>query len=98
MTRRFDLRRLPLGLVFLASSVAVLLWILKGNWWLVRDRPLQFLRATLLLVPVAAFFGAMMTLVLWYVLRVVLPGILRARRLSMIRYQRALRRTHEDLE
>jgi hypothetical protein len=96
MSRRFDIRRVPLGLLFLGSAAVVFGYLLSGYWWLWRVNVAEFTFRALVLIPAASFFGALATLILWYLFRIALPGATRFRRLRMIRYQRSLRQRTND--
>jgi hypothetical protein len=90
--RRFDLRRLPIGLLFAVSFAGLYYLLLNSYGPLLRYDPGGFFLRALIFLPVVLFFAALATLILWYIFRITLPGIVRYRRLQMVRYQRALRR------
>lgn len=91
MRKRFDIRRVPMTYLFLASALAIFVYLLRNYLWLFRYNVTDFLLRIVFLIPVVLFFAALATLILWYVFRILLPGLLRFRRLRMIRYQRSLR-------
>jgi len=94
--RRLDIRRIPLGLLFLLATVAIFLYLVRIYLWLLHYNVGAFFLHSLTLIPVAMFFAALVTLILWYLFRILLPGITRYRKLRMIRYQRSLRRRAYD--
>jgi hypothetical protein len=89
--KRFDIRRIRLAFLFLGASAAIFIYLLRSYLWLFRYNLADFLLRIIFLLPVVIFFAALATLILWYVFRILLPGLLRFRRLRMIRYQRSLR-------
>ena len=83
--------------LFLTMEGAVLVYLVSGNLRVLRYDPGALLLQMLMLIPVSLFFATLATLILWYLFRMLLPGLLRFRRLRMIRYQRSLRvRDHEQ--
>lgn len=98
MRHSFDIRRVPLTLLFAGTFGVIFGYLAPDYVWLYHYNPADFLLRLLLLVPVAAFFAALATLILWYLFRIALPGLLRYRRLRMIRYQRSLRPRREVLD
>src|SRR5258708_39610208 len=95
MRKHFDIRRVPMAFLFLGAAIAIVAYLLRSYLWLFRYNLTDFLLRIVFLIPVVLFFAALATLILWYVFRIVLPGLLRFRRLRMIRYQRSLR-SRED--
>jgi len=91
MRRGLDIRRVPMTFLFLGASAVIFGYLLRSYLWLFHYSLGDFLLRLLFLIPVVFFFGALATLILWYVFRIFLPGILRFRKLRMIRYQRSLR-------
>jgi hypothetical protein len=96
MRKGFDIRRVPITFLFLGATVAFLVYLLHGYLWFFRYNTVTFLLRVLIMIPVALFFATLATLILWYLLRILLPGMLRYRRLRMIRYQRSLRTRNND--
>ena len=97
MRRRFDIRRIPLTLLFVGTAGIIFGYLAPDYVWLYHYNFGDFILRLLLLIPVAAFFASLATLILWYLFRITLPGLLRYRRLRMIRYQRSLRPRREEL-
>jgi hypothetical protein len=95
--KHLDIRRVPMTFLFLGAAAAIFVYLLRSYLWLFRYNPMDFFLRVVFLVPVVLFFAALATLILWYVVRILLPGLLRLRRLRMIRYQRSLR-TRDDKE
>ena len=91
MSRTFDFRRIPLWIPFLAMAAAVLVYLSRSYLWMWRFNPAALLIRIVVLIPVALLFAALATLIVWYLFRMVLPGLTRYRQLRMIRYQRSLR-------
>jgi hypothetical protein len=91
MRKGLDIRRVPMTFLFLGAAIAIFLYLLRSYLWLFRYNLTDFLLRIVFLVPVVLFFAALATLILWYVFRILLPGLLRFRRLRMIRHQRSLR-------
>jgi hypothetical protein len=91
MRKRFDIRRVPVTFLFLGAAVVIFVYLLRSYLWLFRYNLTDFFFRLVLLLPVVFFFAALATLILWYVFRILLPGLFRFRRLRMIRYQRSLR-------
>jgi hypothetical protein len=89
--KSFDIRRVPMTFLFLGASAAIFSYLLRSYLWLFRYNLTDFLLRIIFLLPVVLFFAALATLILWYVFKILLPGLLRFRRLRMIRYQRSLR-------
>ncbi len=96
MRRRFDIRRVPLTLLFVGTAGIIFGYLAPDYVWLYHYNVTEFILRLLLLVPVAAFFAALATLILWYLFRIALPGLLRYRRLRLVRYQRSLRPRREE--
>lgn len=78
-------------LLFLGASAAIFVYLLRSYLWLFRYNLTDFFLRIVFLLPVVFFFAALATLILWYLFRILLPGLFRFRRLRMIRYQRSLR-------
>lgn len=91
MRRSFDIRRIPLSLLFVGTAGLVFGYLAPDYVWLYHYNLSDFIVRLLLLIPVSVFFAALATLILWYLFRILFPGLLRYRRLRMIRYQRSLR-------
>jgi hypothetical protein len=96
MRRAFDIRRVPMAFLFVGAAAGIFIYLLPNYLWLFRYNAAEFFLRVLFLVPVVFFFAALATLILWYLFRISLPGLLRYRRLRMIRYQRSLRRRNDD--
>ena len=97
MRRRFDIRRVPLTLLFVGTTGIIFGYLAPDYVWLYHYNVTEFVLRLFLLIPVAAFFAALGTLILWYLFRITLPGLLRYRRLRLIRYRRSLRPRLNDL-
>ena len=97
MRRHFDIRRVPLTLLFVGTAGIIFGYLAPDYVWLYHYNFTDFLLRLLLLIPVAAFFAALATLIFWYLFRIALPGLLRYRRLRLIRYQRSLRPRREAI-
>ena len=92
MRRRYDLRQIPVSVLFLAAVVGILYYLIRPDLRQVLNDPVGVLIRAGVLVPVALFFAVLATLILWYLFRIFLPGVIRYRRLRILRYRRAIRR------
>ncbi len=96
MPRGFDIRRVPLTFLFLVAALAIFAYLLGGYLWLFQFNKRELFIRAMVLIPAALFFAALATLILWYLFRILLPSLLRFRRLRMIRYRRSLRSRKDD--
>lgn len=83
-------------ILFVGASAAIFVYLLRSYLWLFRYNLTDFFLRIVFLLPVVFFFAALATLILWYLFRILLPGLFRFRRLRMIRYQRSLRTRDEQ--
>jgi hypothetical protein len=80
-------------MLFLGSVLGILYYLLRSSLWEITFNPVALLTRAVVLLPISLFFASLCTLILWYLLSILLPGIFRYRRLRLLRYRRSLRRS-----